>query len=200
MSHIIIFGSIGFIIAALIVGGLILWALDDALSQSCDNGGGGLATIFVIAFAVLYYFFGSQEDVRNAFSYVITNPSVILAWFGGYLGLGVIWGFVKWYFFLHKQVDRELSRLKHEIITEYSDISIPTARDNKWRIMSWMMYWPFSAFWTAIDQPIKYAFNYLFSIVEGWFDKISKSMYQDVNAKINAKKEALREERKRNGR
>lgn len=201
MSHIIIFGSIGFLVAALIVVGLILWSLDDALSDSDDNGGGGLSTIFIIAFAVLYYFFGSQEDIRNIFSYIVSSPKIIFSWFVVYIGVGIIWGFIKWYFFLHKQIEKETERLSKGYVLEHSSVFIPTARDNKWRIMSWMMYWPFSALWTALDQPLKYAFNYVFSKIEGWFDEISKSMYKDVIAKMEAHKKTIREKegKKENG-
>jgi len=186
MSDIIIFGSIGFFIAALIVVGLIVWALDDALYASYDTGGGGLAMIFIIAFAVLYYFFGSKEDVHNILSYIISSPQIILAWFGGYLGFGIIWGFIKWYFFLHKEIEKETTKINNGYFS--STVTIPTSRDNKWRIMSWMVYWPFSALWTVLDQPIKYAFNYIFSKIEGLFDLMSKSMYKDVIAKVEAGK------------
>lgn len=198
MSHIIIFGSIGFFIVTLITIGLILWALDRALSDSHDNGGGGLATLFVLGFITLYYFFGSQNDVHNALSYIISNPHVIITWFLGYLGFGVVWGFIKWYFFLHKQATKELKKVNTNDISIHSLPYTPTANENKWRIISWMTYWPFSALWTVLDQPVKYAFNYIFTKIENVFNRISNQMFKEVNKQFEAKKvEMLMEERKR---
>ena len=194
MSHLIIFGSIGFIVVAFIAACLILWALDSALSKEHDDTGGGfLATLFLVGFGLLYYFFGSKDHVNSIFNYFAENPSAIIWTFVGYLGLGVVWAFVKWYFFLHKRVNRALEKSKHETVYEYTTVSVPTAGENKWRIMSWMMYWPFSALWTVIDQPIKNAFNYIFIKFEGVFNKISNHMYKDVLNNLEAKKQALRD-------
>lgn len=194
MSHLIIFGSIGFIVVAFIAIALIVWALDKALSdEHNDNGGGLLATMFLAGFVTIYYFFGSKEHVNSIVSYFVDNPSAILWSFGAYIGLGLIWAFIKWYFFLHKRVNRALENSKYETVYEYTTVKIPTAGENKWRIMSWMMYWPFSAIWTAIDQPIKNAFNYIFIKFEGLFNAISKYMYKDVLDNLEAKKQALRD-------
>lgn len=191
MSHLIVFGSIGFIVVAFIVTCLILWALGSALSKEHDDTGGGFfATLFVAGFILLYYFFGSKDHVSSIITYFIENPSAILWSFAGYLSLGVIWAFVKWYFYLHKRVAKEM---KNTTITEYSKVIIPTAGENKWRIISWMIYWPFSAVWTVINQPIKNAFNYIFIKLEGVFNSISKSMYKDVLAKVEAEQQAIRE-------
>ena len=191
MSHLIVFGSIGFIVVAFIAACLILWALDNALSEEHDDTGGGLlATIFLTGFIALYYFFGSKDHVGSIISYFIENPSAILWSFVGYLGLGVIWAFVKWYFYLHKRVAKEMG---NTMITPYTTVNIPIAGDNKWRIMSWMMYWPFSAVWTVINQPIKNAFNYIFIKLEGVFNSISKSMYKDVLAKVEAEQQKFKD-------
>jgi hypothetical protein len=51
-----------------------------------------------------------------------------------------------------------------------------SARNNKWKIITWMCYWPFSMVWFAIDEPWRYIYDALSSM----FQKISNKIYSRV--------------------
>lgn len=195
MIHLLFFGTLWFWIAIGITSGIIFSVMGSALEDDDhDSGGGLIATAVIAGFGILYYFFGSKEHVEAIFQYFIEYPGRILGWFGLYLLVGVVWAFFKWYFYLHKRIrkeEKEMNRWENHVI------KIPTAADNKFRIMSWMIYWPFSLIWTAIDQPVRNTFNYLFNRFEIWFDKMSKSMFKDVVEKSVKLKEVREAEEKR---
>lgn len=174
----LLFGTIWFWILIIVSVGLIVWFLEKALLDEYDDTGGGVkATLVIIAATTLYFFFGSKEHVIDAFNYVKDNPEQILLWFGLYLVVGVIWSVVKWFFFLHDKKIYYKERKK----SGYSDsFVLPTAAQNKYRILSWMYYWPFSTIWTIINQPIKRAFKFIYAKIESTFDKISASVFSDM--------------------
>lgn len=39
----------------------------------------------------------------------------------------------------------------------------PRVRDNKKRILTWMLYWPWSLLWYAVNDPVRKAFEFLFN-------------------------------------
>jgi hypothetical protein len=174
----LIFGSVWFWIVALITLGSIVWFLESALLRNRDNGGGMNVTGALIVFGVLYYLFGSKQHIVNGFEYIRDHPASILGWIALYLFIGVIWAFIKWYFFLLKRKDQLIDEKKY---SSDKTIKIPTAAENKFRILTWMNYWMFSVIWTVLDEPVKRFFNFIFKRFEAWFDKISKSIFNDVN-------------------
>jgi hypothetical protein len=178
MANLIIFGSVWFWILISAALGLIVWFLESALSDLDEDSGGGFeVTALLIGLGVAYYFCGSKEHVISALEFVRDHPLKLFGWVGLYLLVGVIWAFIKWYFFLLKSRDRQVERKKN---SQYKDIEIPTAADNKFRILTWMNYWVFSVIWTALDEPVKRFFNFIFKKLEGRFDKISNSIFKDV--------------------
>ncbi len=53
----------------------------------------------------------------------------------------------------------------------------PKAYDNKGKIVFWMSYWPFSATWTLINDPVTRFYNFLYRRLGAAFDHISHSMF-----------------------
>lgn len=178
MANLIIIGSVWFWIVCGLALCSIVWFLESALyDEYKDNGGGLQVTFLLIGLAVAYYFFGSKEQVVSVLEYVRDHPFKLFGWIALYLFLGVIWAFVKWYFFLHKRKDIQMEDNKHR--TDKT-LKIPTAADNKYRILTWMNYWVFSVIWTVLDEPVKRFFNFIFKRLESWFDKVSKSVFNEV--------------------
>ena len=46
-----------------------------------------------------------------------------------------------------------------------------------------MMYWPLSGIWTLIDDPVKKAFQKIFSGLENRFQKISDNLTEEFTEK-----------------
>jgi hypothetical protein len=195
----LIFGTLWFWILLVLTSGIIIWLLEDALTNYSGNGGGGWATIVLIAAFIAYYFFGSKDDITSILVFVRDNPIRILQYFGAYIIIGTIWAFIKWYFF----VNNELQKLKGKIFSKYGSIDIPRASQNKYRILSWMYYWPFSSLWTLINEPLRKSFEFVYSKIGGTFDKISDKIFGDLIKEQESHQEShiekLKEIEERNG-
>jgi hypothetical protein len=192
----LLFGTLWFWVALVVLSIAVIYFLEDALSYNNDDGGGGLATLAIITFAMLYYWFGSKEDVVKILTYIRDNPTKILLYFLAYVAVGIVWAFVKWYFFVHSRYEKSKADKK-----DYHNrtLVVPTARDNKFRIMSWMYYWPFSGLWTLINEPLKKSFKYVFSKISATFDRISNHMFSDlIQEEEKQKQEEINRNNERN--
>lgn len=58
---------------------------------------------------------------------------------------------------------------------------IPSAKREKSRIMTWMMYWPWSASWTLINDPVKRAFTAVYDQLRALFDGIVKRAFKGID-------------------
>lgn len=56
--------------------------------------------------------------------------------------------------------------------------NMPSAKDNKSRILTWMFYWPFSGIWTIINDPVRRAFQWIYKRLEGVYQKITVSAFE----------------------
>lgn len=189
------YGTLWFWFAIVAIFGTIIYFLESALTSDEDDGGGFRSTITILGFLVLYYFCGSSEDILSMFRYVRDNTVGLLIWVGVYAAIGLVWSFVKWYFFLLSKKDKKYEQLKKDqkrnTFTE-GKLELPTAGDNKMRIISWMTYWPFSVVWTAINEPVKRFFNFVYARFTSIYDRI----HLMIEAKLNADNAELLQNRK----
>lgn len=174
----LLFGTVWFWCLTLLTAGLIIYFLEGAWIDNDDIGGGLWSTILIIVVLTLYYFFGSKEDVKNLFIYLRDNPGSSIAFIGIYLVIGVVWSIFKWYFFLLNKRDKVLKR------NDFWESDIPKAKDHKAKIISWMSYWPFSAFWTLLNDPIKRTFKFIYSKIEKVYEKMTEKVFADIRSKI----------------
>jgi hypothetical protein len=56
----------------------------------------------------------------------------------------------------------------------------PKAKENKGRIVTWMVWWPLSIIWTIIADWVKRFFSRLFEFVKTLFDRISARIFKEV--------------------
>lgn len=56
----------------------------------------------------------------------------------------------------------------------------PLPGDNKSRILMWMAYWPWSAFWTLINDSVKKVYKFIYENISGLLLRISKAAFKDV--------------------
>lgn len=185
MLGFLLFGTLWFWLLVAIASILIIFFLETALDEEYkDTGGGTPATIVIFIGIGLYYFFGSRQDIYDFFSYLRDYPFYALGRVGAYIGIGIIWSIFKWYFFLQNKKDYFLKKKEREGKNfEFDARDIPQAKRNKSRIITWMSYWPFSMLWTLINEPVKKTFRFIYSKIEGLFQKMSNSTFNDLKTK-----------------
>ncbi len=60
-------------------------------------------------------------------------------------------------------------------------ITKPLARRYKGRITAWMTYWPWSALWTLINDPVRRFFCWVYEQLSGVLQAISDRAFQDID-------------------
>lgn len=168
---------------------------------------------FWAAFTVATYFgalalFGDF----NALTWMQAHPWKFLQYVVGFFVVGTVWSVAKWWFYVRERRD-DFNQMKlgfikrHELglkVTEpipedklaaYGDwMSVlrgrPDPSAHKSRIMVWMMYWPWSMLWTLVNDPIKKLFKAIYRRIEGVYDRISDSLFGDVQEELEAAKKA----------
>lgn len=121
----------------------------------------------------------------NPFAYVVEHPAKIATWAVLYFVLGIVYGWIKWKFyllaahdcyrefrsdFLHTRKiapDAPASDIPAQTRRELHRVAVagnykPIALRNKARIVLWMTYWPFSAIWTLFNDPVRRMYQWVY--------------------------------------
>lgn len=141
----------------------------------------------------------------NVFTWAWSNPSMAITYFVGYFIAGTIWGITKWWFYCRKLLD-VVKDIKVEFLnrhnitdniipdnkrddfnakvvnytTYYDRYYPPQSMDHKTDWLMWATWWPFSFFWTMLNQPIKNMWLFIYSQLGGMMQKISDSVFKGV--------------------
>ena len=107
----------------------------------------------------------------GVFAWILANYISILWGSVWYVGVGVVWSFIKWYFYLLNERDE---------IKENVYMSIPTAASHKAQLFGWMAYWPWSALWTLLNDPFKRLFKLIVARLGKVYDKIAQTVMSDI--------------------
>lgn len=148
--------------------------------------------------ALLEFFFLANEDDYSGAAIFFAVAGLLatilftdafngmrLAWaaaaLGGYLVLGVIWAFKKWWDYVTKERDRlrdtyKVSPPKDQTWEQYSNRWRPTAADNKQKITAWMALWPFSFSWWVLTWPRRF-FSWAYARLTTVFDRITDRVF-----------------------
>lgn len=162
-----------------------------------DKEYSGLATLSVAVTAgIMQWGFG--VDIID---YVRAHPSHICYGAIGYFVFGTIWAITKWWFFVRaerRKYDAFKSDFlrKHEITGDVipddlkerfseefprygsSRIEVhPQVTEHKARIYMWLSYWPFSALWTLINDPVRRVFTEIYSHIRATLQRISDAAW-----------------------
>lgn len=57
---------------------------------------------------------------------------------------------------------------------------MPLPGDNKSRILMWLAYWPWSAFWTLVNDSVKKVYKFIYENITGILTRISQAAFKDV--------------------
>lgn len=149
-----------------------------------------MAAVIVASMAVAFLCFGDPTVLSN----IKSNPSILVLYASAYIFVGIAWGFVKWFFYVLKRRDQYTQEVNAWQIT-YNDQAArgmeehhrakrpkketfqPAASKNKGRIIFWMSYWPASALWTLLNDPLTRVFSFIYRRLGRAFDDISKTMF-----------------------
>ncbi|MBI5733173.1 hypothetical protein HY967_04490 [Candidatus Jorgensenbacteria bacterium] len=203
-----VFGTFWFWTLAVIATIIIIACIDHN-----ENFTGATASL-VIALLLLQFL----GDVK-VFSYVLEQPFMGLIYFVMYLGAGTAWSIIKWWRFVGKRKS-EYDRAKAEFLTRHkvegnaipnvlksewrdrcrheSYAEAPQARQHKGKIVGWMCYWPWSLFWTLLDDPIKKILQTIYQWLQGIYQAISIRAYRDVAEDFAVPVEPPNEEKSKN--
>lgn len=192
MLGLLLVGSVGFWIIMAVECALLL-----ALIEFEKPGWGFFSIVAVIAGLKFFGDFDLIAEVR-------ASPKMAVIFALGYLAAGATWAFIKWFFYVRRRredyleaklqytptPDRnnyhddtklvwEKSYERKKFLNSKGELP-PLARDNKNRIILWMSYWPWSACWTLINDPIKRAFRFIYEQIHASLQKISDHAFKGV--------------------
>jgi hypothetical protein len=189
-----VFGSVAFWVtfAALM---LIIWIFEE------NERFGGATILFGVTVAGLFI---ANPSLRATFK---AYPAIIIVVAVVYVLLGVIYSVLRWKLLLTDLLttvrDNKLTRtkarrrdgsdpfsndvFKNEVDTEVSYrnryVRIPpNVRDFKARIIGWMAYWPWSAAWFLINDPIKRAYRYIYESLVSYLQNMSDNTFKDYHS------------------
>ncbi len=151
------------------------------------NIGSGFKSFLVFALTLfLFIFMGNLEFFDSFIYYIKNNSGKALLIFLGYFLAGAIWSIVKWYYFLlNSKEEQKKRKIDYPSLAKDFKFKIPKPSEHKSDIILWMSYWPFSAFWTLIDNPFKKIFNGIFKRLEGVYNKIAAYVFKDLITTTN---------------
>ena len=160
----------------LLIGGLVLAWILITVSMEYESGFG--ATVVLLSTAGVLQFWTELKP----FTMIYEHPMTALWLFLAYVVAGVLVGGLKWVSFVHKWVDRRKeyaadNRVDVKTVSGFdlgARFKVPlTIKEHKARLMSWMTYWPMTALWTLIDDPIRRVFSWFYNGVAKGFQNYS---------------------------
>jgi len=165
-----------------------------------ENEHWGWATVIFTAFFVSLGIFG----IFNLYAFALSNPTVVLMYFGIYLLIGCFWGAVKWWQYCKKQrnlyEEAKADFLRAHKATELTpalrvawtkklqtrdrydrfyvlNAEPPVASNNKEKIMNWMYLWPFSMLGTFMSDFLRKLWVTIYNWMGGIYDSISRAVW-----------------------
>lgn len=165
---------------------------------------GPFRSLFVIAGSIaIYYFLVKPIDFNAVLEFTRSNSANIIYSIIAWVVIGVVWSFFRWYVYLKDSkrsqddlIAFKLQIYKREVAGREQDIAdklrnprteprpvsleytIPQAADNKERITTWMVYWPFSVLGYLATNPIQRMYRWIYEHVSGVYDKMTLSVFK----------------------
>jgi len=147
----------------------------------------------LLVFLGTAWFFGFMP-----WTWVVANPISILAAAAMYMVIGILWGFVKWYFHMLNEKDnlsniyrKSYEESKNPTSSDYFASGsetyyqylirknmIPKAKNSKYLISVWMVWWPFSMVWTAMNDIVRRLYNWVIDKYLYVYDAISAHVFK----------------------
>jgi hypothetical protein len=193
-----------------VVGGLWFWLLLAAeaviLLVLLEWEQGTVATLTLVATLLALQLLG---DV-NVAGYVVRHPWVAVFATLGYFATGTGWAIAKWWFYVREQRAwyDELRAAFLRVLGYERDSAMPEGLRLQWQsclasarerrrldvhplaaghkaqIVRWMSYWPWSATWTLLRDPVRKAFFAIYRQIADLLQEISDKAFRGVEADL----------------
>jgi len=159
----------------------------------------GFATLAMLAFFGLLSWQGDFSLVAAAAAHPVLAVLAVLSYFV----VGAFWSIGKWRFHvrglrrklieekerfcrangiawrgLESTVIPDAKREEWESVIRFGRLKKPAVGENRWRIMSWMAYWPWSMTWTVVNDPVRKVFRRIFDRLRAVYQRIVDSAYE----------------------
>ncbi len=165
-----------------------------------------IAAGFTVALYILaIHLFGNAA----MFSFLRANPEWVYIGVPAFFVAGSLWALIKWWFHVRrKALEYREQRMEWLISQGITDATLdtpvpdalkdrgfkrsrkPLARQNKGRIITWMVYWPFSMAWTVLDEP----WRLIYEAMARLFQRIADHAFADLDKDIPDTDPAERDE------
>ena len=150
----------------LILIGLALWVL--LLFPLVEFERTGFAALTVLVGLALLHVFGGYDVIGT----ILNNPIEILLGITAYTLVGIGYSILRWSWFCsawRRDYDAAEPGFSKSMLWN----KIPTAANSKNRIISWMMFWPWSAFWWFLSDFITELFEKIYRSFSGVYERIA---------------------------
>lgn len=192
----------------------VLVALTAVFTTICVNSdNNGYATLCLFVFVVVSTLCGDFNPIQA----VLSNPLYSVGAALTYVVLGVGWSLIKWYLFVLSRKEnfvefRRKFLLGHnlhgpfippQLTQEWSKtwntqwgvekekMTQPLVHDHVVRIVALMVYWPFSAAWTLVDDPLRRLFTFILKRMNRVFDSIASRVFANESLQIEMTKPSV---------
>lgn len=180
----------------LFFGDALLWSLVSLVAFGVmvflveRNNGVGATALAAVVLAALQLM--TPLDPLHAFlAHPVVSAGAVIAYFL----IGVGWGVVKWWAFCTAlrdgyaelradymqrngwaESDLNDTRRRDMVSTLRRQFEFnlpPQIRQHKARTITWMVYWPMSLLWTALNDPIRRLYNWAYNVISDVLQSIS---------------------------
>lgn len=176
-----------------IVGTLWFWLLVltvcITLMVAVEYNRPGQATLSVLG---ALFLLGTLGDF-NFFKAIAHHPLVALEGTIAYVLAGMLWSIAKWWFHVRAARERfdeakkswfnlnaaDFKSENNEFKRYAKEKLIPSVQKEKGRIVTWMVYWPWSAAWTIVNDPVKRTFTIVYNQIKSVFEIIVKRAFHN---------------------
>lgn len=161
---------------------------------------GWASVLFGVGFVLL-----GVTGIFNVYSFAIQHPGALIGRVLGYIGIGVVWGAIKWWRYCVKQRKlyeaaktdflkaNKVKELTPELRVEWTQklqeanrysrhyvlhSEAPDWSENKEKIMNWMYLWPFSVFGTVFSDFVLRLWKNICEYMGGVYDSIAASVWK----------------------
>lgn len=177
------------------IGGVAFWMVAAVfsvfviLALETDSGTGAT---FVGALFILFLMVATPF---NPVVWALTNPGTFVSYLAGYFAAGSVWSFLKWIFYvLRRREEARIARTEFKekgLTGDFGDWVVgrsnyrdshypPQVSRHKSDLVFWATWWPWSAFWTLLNDPIRHIWNFLYNLFGRSLQNITNRMFEKV--------------------